>query len=284
MLKFVPEAWGPQVHAPSGSVTRTRTGPNAISFTSEAYYAILLVTPQPERIMTLNSDKRNVFEAPAATLELVPQGAELFAEWRRPKENYLFALWPERLRALAIAEYDHDRIDFAPPASGQTDREAASLAQLLESEFRRIPDESINEIYVDSLLTVFGTHLLKRYGSRPVRPSRARGGLRTTIMSRVDDYIRANLAGRIYLADLAALAGVSPTHFARAFRQRTGQPPYQYITKERLRLVAELAKDHSLTIGEIAAKAGFATHSQMTATMRRYWGITPSDIRRGRVI
>jgi len=96
MLKFVPELWGPQVHAPSGSVTRTRTGPNAISFTSEAYYEILLVTPQPERIMTLNSDKRKVFEAPADTLELVPYGAELFAEWRRPKENFLFALSPDR--------------------------------------------------------------------------------------------------------------------------------------------------------------------------------------------
>lgn len=283
MLEFVPDAWGPQVHVPSGSVTRTRTGPNAISFTSEAYYAILLVTPQPERIMTLNSDRRNVFEAPAATLELVPQGAELFAEWRRPKENYLFALSPERLRELAIAEYEDDRIDFALPARGQTDREAASLAKLLESEFRRIPDGSINELYVDSLLTVFGTHLLKRYRSNPKKLFKARGGLRTAILGRVDEYIRANLSDRINLADLAAIAGVSPTHFARAFRQKTGQPPYQYIMMERLRLVAELAKDRSLTIGEIAAKAGFATHSQMTATMRRYWGITPSDIRRGRV-
>src|SRR5690606_11865737 len=140
-------------------------------------------------------------------LELVPQGAELFAEWRRPKENYLFALSPQRLRELAIAEYDDDRLDFALPANGQTDREAVSLAKLLESEFRRIPDGSINEIYVDSLLTVFGTHLLKGYGSRPIKPFKAHGGLRTAVMSQVDDYIRANLAGRINLVDLAAIAG-----------------------------------------------------------------------------
>lgn len=81
-------------------------------------------------------------------------------------------------------------------------------------------------------------------------------------MSRVDEYIRANLAGRISLPDLAAVAGVSPSHFARAFRQKTGQPPYQYITIERLRLVAELARDRSLAIGEIAARTGFATHAR----------------------
>ncbi|MCZ4072114.1 helix-turn-helix domain-containing protein [Agrobacterium sp. LMR679] len=233
--------------------------------------------------MTLNSDRRRLFGAPAGTLELVPANAELFAEWRQPKENLLLALAPERFQQLAIAEYDDDRIDFALPRSGQVDGDAHRIAKLIEAEFRHTRNGSVNEIYLDSLLTVFATHLLRRYaGARSRFRGAKQGGMSVHTLKRVDDFIRANISRKISVADLAAVACLSPSHFNRAFRETTGQAPYHYITTLRLRLVEDLAKQQLLTFGEIAPIAGFATQSQMTAMMQRYWGLTPSDIRRNR--
>lgn len=48
----------------------------------------------------------------------------------------------------------------------------------------------------------------------------------------------------------------------------------------RLQRAAELAGDRSLVLGEIASKSGFSTRSQMTAIMKQYWGVTPSDLHR----
>lgn len=100
------------------------------------------------------------------------------------------------------------------------------------------------------------------------------------IMRRVDDFIQANLSKKITVVTLAAVAGLSPTHFSRAFRETTGRAPYQYITIMRLQRVAELVEDRSLVLGEIANKTGFSTHSQMTAIIKQHWGLTPSDLRR----
>src|SRR5206468_2270143 len=77
MLSMVPDVWGPKLHVPAGSVTRTRTGPNAISFTAPSHFAIVMLGPQPRRTVALNSDSRKTFSAAAGTLELVPAQSEL---------------------------------------------------------------------------------------------------------------------------------------------------------------------------------------------------------------
>lgn len=280
MLSFIPEAWGPKLHVPSGSIAYTRVGPNAIRFTSKAHLAVILLSSQLHSTITLNGDRREMLNAAAGTFELVPANTELFAEWRSSVECILFGLPPERIRELTIAEYDDDKTTFLLPAPGHVDIDALRLAKLFEKEFRHCHNGSANKIYLDSLLTVFSTHVVRRYvNARKVSPPSKRGGLRGTVMRQVDAYIHANLTQNLSVVELAAVAGLSPSHFARAFRETVGRPPYQHITFLRLRRVQAMINDRSLTLGEIAAKAGFSTHSQMTATMKQYWGVTPSELR-----
>lgn len=281
MLSMVPDAWGPKLHSSAGSVTRTRTGPNAISFTAPSHFAIVMLSPQPQRIVALNSDKRKLFSATAGTLELVPARSELFAGWETLKENFLFALSPERMQQLAIAEFDNDTIDMQLLRPGHVDHNALRLAKMLESEFRRARYGAANELYVDSLITVFSTHLLRSYsrlGQRGI-PLR-QGGLPPKIMTRVVDYIHAHMAERISLAELSSVSGFSPSHFARAFRQSTGQAPHQFVMNLRLREVARLASNGEVPLSEVARFTGFSSQSHMTATMHRQWAVTPGEIRR----
>lgn len=185
------------------------------------------------------------------------------------------------MRELALAEFGNEQVEFCLPSSGHIDSHALKLAKFFQREFRRARRGAVNKIYLDSLLILFGTHLLRCYAKAPnaiLKPKS--GGLPLHIMRRVDDFIQANLSIKITVVALAAVAGLSPTHFTRAFRETTGRAPYQYITIMRLQRVAELVEDRSLVLGEIANKSGFSTHSQMTAIMKQYWGVTPSELRR----
>lgn len=281
MLSFLPKDWGPQFHVSSGSIAHNRVGPNTIEFSSNVHCAVVLLSQQQDSIIVRNGERQHVRGETAGALGLFPANTKLFAEWRVPVESVLFALPPERMRQLAMAEWGDDRVEFVPPDLGHVDAEALKFAKLFAHEFRRARTKSVNQIYLDSLLTVFSTYLLRRYtkASKLVgRPKR--GGLRAQGLRRVEDFIRANLTLKISIIDLAAIAGLSPTHFNRAFREAVGSPPHQYITILRLRRAEELSKDPSLKLSEIAARAGFSTHSQMTATMRQYWGVTPSALRR----
>jgi len=166
-------------------------------------------------------------------------------------------------------------------SAGHIGTDAMELATLLESEFQGAHKGLVNELYLDSLLTVFSTYLVGRYNNTPVtRPKPQLGGLSASTLRRVEDFIHANLARKLSIAEMATVAGFSPTHFARAFREATGRPPHQYVTLLRPRLAEELAKNSSLILGEIAVKTDFATHSQMTATMQQCWGTTPTERRR----
>ncbi|MBA8853350.1 AraC family transcriptional regulator [Ochrobactrum intermedium] len=281
MLSFVPEEWGPQLHGSHGSVIHLRTGPNAIKFNSPVDHAAILLTPQSDRLISLNGKERHVTRGAAGVIEIIPAKTDVYAEWLCPLESIFVAFSPLRMRELALAEFGNEQVEFCLPLSGHVDSHALKLAKFFQREFQRARRGPVNKIYLDSLLTLFGTHLLRRYANAPsahLKPRR--GGLPSHIIRRVDDFIRANLSNKITVVALAAVAGLSPTHFTRAFRETTGRAPYQYITIMRLQRAAELAGDRSLVLGEIANKTGFSTHSQMTAIMKQYWGVTPSDLRR----
>ncbi|WP_266064360.1 helix-turn-helix domain-containing protein [Brucella intermedia] len=281
MLSMVPDGWGPKLHSAAGSVTRTRTGPNQISFTAPSHFAIVMLSAQPRRIVGLNSDSRKAFSAGAGTLELVPAQSEFFAGWETPKENFLFALSPERLQQLAIAEFDNDTIDLELLGPGHVDHGALTLAKMLESEFMRARHSAPNELYLDSLITVFATHLLRSYSPLGHRKTpRRQGGFAPKVMARVTEFIHGHMDQKITLADLATVAGFSPSHFTRAFRQSTGQAPHEFVLGLRLREVERLATSSNIPLSEVARRTGFSSQSHMTAAMRQYWSTTPGELRR----
>ena len=281
MFKMMPDNWGPAVHSTSGSIIRTRSEPGFLSYTAQDHYACITLAPMSDRIFVLNGDRRRLSEAAAGSITLIPATSEVFARWKDPQESLLVALPPVQIRQLAEAEYGEVGVHFAPPPPGHFDRTACMLGKLFIKEIRRSQRGILNELYLDSLLTVFSTHLLRTYSNgRRSGVGRRRGGLKTNVLRGVEDYIRANIDKKISLADLAAVCGLSSSHFFRAFHQSTGQPPHRFIMTQRLNLVENLVRNNTFSLAEIAGMAGFSTHSHMTASMQRYWGVTPSEIRR----
>lgn len=76
---------------------------------------------------------------------------------------------------------------------------------------------------------------------------------------------------------LAAEVALSPSRFAHCFKTETGLPLRPYRRWLRLRRAMELAaRGSSLT--EAAHAAGFADAAHLTRTMRRHFGVAPSEI------
>ena len=97
---------------------------------------------------------------------------------------------------------------------------------------------------------------------------------------RVTDYIEEHVADELSLATLAALARLSPFHFARAFKQTLGTPPHRYHTGRRIERAKSLLAADELSVTEIALEVGFGETSSFTAAFRRLTGRTPSSFRR----
>jgi hypothetical protein len=89
-------------------------------------------------------------------------------------------------------------------------------------------------LYADSACEFLAHHVIRRYSALQGSPPRTRGGLAGRRLRIVTDYIHDNLAHAITLRQLAQLAGVSPRHFERAFRQAVGEPPHAYLTERRV--------------------------------------------------
>lgn len=282
LLKKIPDEWGPKIQTSSGGATHTLTGPNSVRFTAPSHMALVMLTPQPARELAVNSDRRSPFRAPVGTVEIIPANSDLFARWNVPKENLLLALAPEQLGKLAGLEFDREDFEFRPPAEGHVDEEALLLARLVREEFQR--GKSLNHLYLDSLLTVFSTHFLRNYSSLPNSPApRYRGGLSPRAWRDVQEYVRANIGEQLTIERLAFIAGLSPSHFLRAFRQTVGQSPHQYILATRLELAEHYVITTDMPLARIASLTGFANHSHLTASMRRHKFTTPSALRRDRI-
>jgi AraC family transcriptional regulator len=93
------------------------------------------------------------------------------------------------------------------------------------------------------------------------------------------EYIEANIASEISLGDLAALTGLSTSHFIRCFRAATQRTPYGYLVEQRLLRVSEALQRGDLSLTEIALSAGFRNLSTLTNTFKRHYGVTPSAYR-----
>lgn len=281
MLQEIPDPWGPKLELERGAVAHTRTGPDAIRMRADAHFVLILLSTQTTRHVALNSDRAMVGLAPAGSVELMPVASDLTARWEAPKETILAGLTVERLRTLAGAEFGTDGFELYPPRLGLVDAQALAIGRAIRDEMR-CGEFAVHEC-VDAWLTILGTHLLRRYSSLGGRPDAGmRKGLSPSAWRKVDDYIRAHIANRITIEQLAETAQLSPSHFARSFRAMTGQAPYQYILALRMEAARQRILEDKEPLEKVARLTGFSSHSHMTATMRRFWGVSPTAIRRGR--
>jgi AraC-like DNA-binding protein len=96
----------------------------------------------------------------------------------------------------------------------------------------------------------------------------------------VVEYVEEHLDVDLSLEQMAAVARLSPYHFARQFKRATGLPPYQYVIMRRVERAKELLQAGAdLPLAEVAAHAGFSDQSHFCHHFKRVVGVTPGQFR-----
>ncbi len=94
----------------------------------------------------------------------------------------------------------------------------------------------------------------------------------------VQDRFRENLS----MAEIAAVAGISADHLARAFRRHFGCTLGEHLRRLRIDFACERLAEGRDSLAAIALSAGFADQSHFTRVFRQRMGITPAAFRNAR--
>jgi AraC family transcriptional regulator len=94
-------------------------------------------------------------------------------------------------------------------------------------------------------------------------------------LRRVAEYVEANIAEPVSLADLASAAGLTPMHFAAKFRAATGLRPHEYLLRRRIERAQEILVQDRASIVAVALSLGFPNQSHFTTTFKRLTGQPP---------
>jgi AraC family transcriptional regulator len=97
-------------------------------------------------------------------------------------------------------------------------------------------------------------------------------------------YIEAHFAGEMTLDDIAAVAGVSRYHLARAFAVATERSVMRYVRGRRLSEAAKALADGAGDILAVALDWGYGSHEAFTRAFRDQFGLTPEAVRAQRAL
>jgi AraC-like DNA-binding protein len=92
--------------------------------------------------------------------------------------------------------------------------------------------------------------------------------------------LTARFTERLTLEELGRAVNVSPFHLARSFRRDTGYTLHEYRTHLRLRAALERLSAGDEELAVIARAVGFSSHSHLTASFHRAFGVPPSCVRK----
>ncbi len=82
------------------------------------------------------------------------------------------------------------------------------------------------------------------------------------------------------LGRLAAEAGFSKFHFARAFKDAYGEPPATYLSRRRIERAKDLLRVADLTVTEVCMLVGFASLGSFSGRFSELVGMSPREYQR----
>ena len=241
---------------------------------------LLLLYQRPPGVFSLRSeDLDRQGPPPPGAVIVIPAGSPTWWDWHGPCQSSQVQLGPQLLSRVAAEALDlnPDRLSLAP-VSDLSHPEVRHAMLALDAELRE--GGPGGRLLAESLGNVLAVHLLRRFAARRPADVHTGGVLPKHKLRAVVEYIHEHLGAGLSLDHLAAVAHVSPYHFACLFKNSTGLPPHQYVIARRVERAKELLTGRRRPQrAEVAREVGFSNQSHFTHHFKRLVGVTPRRFR-----
>jgi AraC family transcriptional regulator len=259
---------------------RYREAPaSEISLSPLTHHTLVLINRPPEHLDLLFDGVKRHVPPPAGSISVVPAGSPARWRWDGPKDSLHIYLEPQLVTRVAAEEFELDPARLnVHSIDGQDLPHLRAALWAVDAELTS--GGAGGRLTAESLANVLAVDLIRHVLS-PRQPARGPdGALPQGRLRAVAEYIEAHLDVGPTLEQMAAIARVSPYHFARQFKAATGLPPHQYVIARRVERAKQLLQTGTdLSLADVAARAGFSDQSQFSRHFKRLIGTTPRHFR-----
>lgn len=177
-----------------------------------------------------------------------------------------------------IISFDPGDYDLSPLYDRKislTQRQVGLLQEMLHQQ-------ALADIYSEDMILSLLTQLLLSLlcnTQSPAQPLQYAHSLKNenTIISRAQQYIAANVQGRLSVPDTAKNAGVSASYLTALFHKHLQISPGDYIRRIKLQEAKLLIRSGTMNFTQIAEALNYSTVHHFSRQFKENFGITPSD-------
>jgi AraC family transcriptional regulator len=216
---------------------------------------------------------------PVGSITVMPVGSVVECRWRGAKDAFHIYLDPKLIARVATMSFALDPPRTAiPPLDALIVPELRTTMLAVDAELTA--GGLGGPLMIESLANILAVRLIRHVFGRRRLATRTNSVLPRQKLTKVVDYIMANLDGSPTLEQMAALVHLSPDHFARQFKAATGLAPHQFVITRRVERAQKLlCGRQGVSLAEVAIGAGFSDQSQLCFHFKRIVGVTPGQFR-----
>jgi AraC family transcriptional regulator len=254
-------------------------GSGECSFFPMSQHKLVLMIRPPEKMNLQYEGVKLDRPLPAGSILVMPAGSSREMGWQGGIDSLDVYLDPSLVARVTAEAFESDPTrTVIPPLTGLILPELRSAMLAVDAELRASGGGC--PLLVESLASILSVHLMRHITGRRELPTSADGVLPLRKLRTVVEYIIENLEGNPTLGQMAAVAHLSPYHFARQFKAATGLSPYQFVISRRVERAQHLLRnDEELGLAEVALRSGFSDQSRFSLQFKRITGLTPRQFR-----
>ena len=230
----------------------------------------------PKRVYRRGEGRSCVSEIGLGAVSIISSGAAYVWKTEGPVEYAHLYLPPSRIDSVAVAMFDRD-----PRGIRLYDKvgvEDGMLTGLL-LEMLDVVEGAPEPTYLEALADAVIARLLRKHSSMPDRQLRVQYALPPAKLSRILEYMDANIDKPVSIESMATVAGLSVHHFSRAFTRTTGMPPHAFLIRKRMELAKYLLRFGGMGIEGVAMRCGYYNASHFSTSFRKEVGMSPRAYR-----
>ena len=246
-----------------------------ISQPAMTHHMLILYTRPPEELELSTEGVNRHVRPHVGSISMVPAGQPVRWRWSGSKDSLHVYLQPGLVARVAAEAFGLDPTRLTvPPLVGLDFPQLRAAMLAVDAELTAA--DAGGRLAAESLANILAVHLIRDVLA-PHQPARQpNGALLRERLRAVVEYIEEHLNAGPTLEQMAAVAHLSPYHFARQFKAATGLPPHQYVILRRVERARQLLQAGTdLSLAEVAACAGFSDQSQFCHHFKRLVGVTP---------